>query len=370
VTSRNDSIPERRWSIAIGTPAQLYCNGRPARHILRAKPRHLDETIPMQESLPLIWAVHDGKPGMASQVLGLAEALRLPIAEKRLDVRAPWRHLTPHLWVRPLAALGPAGDLLTPPWPQLLIACGRNSLAPALAVKRASGGRTLWVQVQDPHFARGQIDVMVVPLHDPYEGPNVFRTLGAVHRVTAGKLTLETRRFAHLTATLPRPLVAVLLGGANRAYRNTGERLAQFAGELAALSDAGYGLAVTPSRRTDPAVVARLRASLAGRPAFIWDGTGDNPYFGLLGAADAIIVTADSVSMVSEAAATGKPVHVLEFASGSDKFARFHAAMREAGITRPFRGAIESWAYDPPDDTARAAAEIHRRLAARLREAA
>ena len=79
-----------------------------------------------------------------------------------------------------------------------------------------------------------------------------------------------------------------------------------------------------------------------------------------------MVVTADSVSMVSEAAATGKPVHVVDLEGGSAKFGRFHQAMREAGITRPFTGVIESWSYAPPDDTARAAAEIRRRLALRL----
>jgi hypothetical protein len=331
---------------------------RPVRHY---------PTPETMETPPLIWAIHDGKPGMASQVLGLAEALRLPLVEKRLAARAPWRYLPPQLWLRPLAALGPRGDRLTPPWPDIVIGCGRNSAAPALAVKRASGGRTFWVQVQDPHFARDHIDLMVAPSHDPVEGANVFRTLGAVHRVTAERLARERLRFAEITADLPRPLVAVLLGGRNRAYRRTDERLAEFAGQLAALSDQRFGLAITPSRRTDPAIIAMLRARLGTRRAYIWEGDGDNPYFGLLGAADAVIVTADSVSMVSEAAATGKPVHIVDFAGGSAKFKHFHEAMRRAGITRPFDGTIEDWRYPPPDDTARAAAEIRRRLAARSR---
>ena len=127
----------------------------------------------------------------------------------------------------------------------------------------------------------------------------------------------------------------------------------------------GYGIAITPSRRTEPEIVAQLRARLIGRNAYIWDGTGDNPYFGLLGAADAILVTADSVSMISEAAATGKPVHIVDLDGGSAKFDRFHRAMRDAGIARPFTGEIGQWRYDPPDDTARAAAEIKRRLALR-----
>jgi hypothetical protein len=104
--------------------------------------------------------------------------------------------------------------------------------------------------------------------------------------------------------------------------------------------------------------------------AFIWDGSGDNPYFAMLGLADAIIVTADSVNMVSEAAATGKPVHVVPLDGGSAKFTRFHRAMAEAGITRPFRGAIESWSYRPPDEAGRAGALIRDRLALRVAEVA
>jgi len=70
--------------------------------------------------------------------------------------------------------------------------------------------------------------------------------------------------------------------------------------------------------------------------------------------------------MVSEAAATGKPVHVVPLDGGSAKFARFHSAMREAGITRPFHGEIEHWSYAPPDDNARAGALIRDLVARRL----
>ena len=67
-------------------------------------------------------------------------------------------------------------------------------------------------------------------------------------------------------------------------------------------------------------------------------------------------------------AATGKPVHILDLDGGDAKFARFHAAMRDAGITRPFAGRIESWRYDPLDDTMRAGAELRALVLARLSE--
>jgi hypothetical protein len=134
---------------------------------------------------------------------------------------------------------------------------------------------------------------------------------------------------------------------------------------LAKLAREGWGLMITPSRRTGARNEEILRRGLAGLPAEIWDGRGENPYFGILGLADHIVVTGDSVNMVSEAASSGKPVHVVHLRGGSPKFTRFHEALQAAGIARPFTGELESWSYTPLDETRRVAAEIRRRLLAR-----
>ena len=115
---------------------------------------------------------------------------------------------------------------------------------------------------------------------------------------------------------------------------------------------------VTMSRRTGPEMEAAIRDALAGTTAFIWDGQGENPYFGLLALADHLLVTEDSASMVSEAAVTGKPISIVALEGGSPKFARFHVAMRAHGATRPFDGSLNSWNYDPLDETARAATRV------------
>jgi mitochondrial fission protein ELM1 len=315
---------------------------------------------------PTVWAVHDGKIGMANQVLGLAEAVGYPVIEKAVALRAPWRHLAPSLWLHPMAALSPEGARLEPPWPDLLVACGRGVTALALAVKRLSGGRTLWVHVQDPRFARRHVDLMVVPQHDPARGENVLLTVGAVHRVRPALLDAGRTRFAPLFSPLPRPLVGVLIGGSNRVYRLTPAIAATLGQQLAALAAQGFGIALTPSRRTGEVVLKTLVEPLQGVPHYCWDGRGENPYLGLLAHADALIVTGDSVNMVSEAASTGKPVHVVGLEGGSAKFVRFHELFRRAGIARAFNGKIERWSYTPPDDTERAAAEIRRRMSRRL----
>jgi hypothetical protein len=309
--------------------------------------------------------LHDGKPGMASQALGLAAATGFAFVEKRLSVRRPWKWLPPVLWFAPLAAISENGLRLRPPWPDLVIGCGRNTASPALAIRRASGGRTIAAQVQDPRTGHDEFDLLLVPAHDRLRGARVMVTQGAIHGVTPDRLAAERRRFPAFDA-LPRPIIGVLIGGSNRAYRLDLPQLGNIADSVAnAVRDSGGSAVVTPSRRTGAAGLALLRERLAGVPGHIWDGSGDNPYYAYLAVADALLVTADSVSMVSEAAATGKPVHILPLAGGDAKFARFHETMRQAGITRPFTGHIESWGYPPLDDTARAGAALRAMVLAR-----
>jgi hypothetical protein len=316
------------------------------------------DAIPACGDTPLVWVLHDGKAGMASQSLGLAEATGFPFIEKVLTVHRPWSWLPAQLWLSPLTGVSEAGRGLKPPWPDLVIACGRNAAMPALAIRRASGGRTIAAQIQDPRVGHDEFNLMVVPEHDRLRGANVITSKGALNRVTDDKLAAERQRFPELVA-LPRPVLGVLIGGSNRAYRLTLSRLAEIGDAIAtAVRQTGGSVVLTPSRRTGAAGIALLRQRLAGLPAAIWDMRSDNPYYAYLANADAFLVTADSVSMVSEAAATGKPVHIVELAGGDRKFSRFHEAMFTAGITRPFRGRIEDWSYPPLDDTLRAGAAL------------
>src|SRR5687767_8286078 len=215
---------------------------------------------------PSVWVLHDGKPGMASQALGLAEATGFRFVERVLTVRPPWRWLPPGAWVAPLRAAREGGAPLMPPWPDLAIGCGRNAVRPALAIRRASGGRTVVAHVQDPRFARGEFDLLCVPEHDRLRGPNVVVTRGAVHRASPERLAAERRRFPALEE-LPHPIVAVLIGGANRAYRLDPANLAEMADQIAAsVRHAGGSVLVTPSRRTGAAGLAILRERFGGLP--------------------------------------------------------------------------------------------------------
>ena len=312
------------------------------------------------------WVVTPGHAGMENQAIGLAEAVGMPFAVKRVQPRPPWTWLPVGAWPSPLRALDAASDHLDPPWPELLIAAGRRSIPYALHVRRASRGSTFTVYVQDPRIRPQRFDLVAAPRHDGIGGENVVETIGALHRVTARRLADEAARVAPSLPSLSRPRVAVLIGGGNSYYHMTRDRVRELAASLKTIAVRdNVGLMVTPSRRTGAENVAVLTAELADAPAVVWDFHGDNPYFGYLGLADAVVVTCDSVSMVSEACATGKPVLVAELDGGNAKFRAFHAALRQAGHTRPFRGELESWPTRPLDDTERVASELRMRMSAR-----
>jgi mitochondrial fission protein ELM1 len=309
------------------------------------------------------WILSDGKVGLENQCLGLAEALGLNPVFKRIGLRSPWRlafpiipYLHPHAF-RP-------GDSLQPPWPDIAIAGGRTGSAAMLMIDRQSGGKTFTVQIQNPHVSPKKFGAMIVGVHDGVTGKNVQVIKGALNRITATRLAEAMAQFP-LLASLPRPRVAVLLGGPNRCYRFGIEEAGQLADRLKALSSQGFALMVTASRRTGAANEALIRQSL-GPNDYFWDGVGANPLFAMLAMADHILVTSDSISMVSEAATTGKPVQVIHLPGGDAKFKSFHRLMEEGGYTRPFMGTIEVWNNSKLNDTEEAAILVNSLFSARL----
>ena len=261
-----------------------------------------------------IWVLTDGRPGHISQTLGLAEALTSTPIVKVIGLRAPFRQLSPFLGWAGGRALSKESAGIKAPWPKLVITSGRSAIPIALAVGRATGGATRLVNVQDPGFYRRRFDLIVVPEHDELTGPNILSTAGALGRVTPQLLADAATAFGPSLEHLPRPRVAILVGGANAVFQTPDDVIQRIARDLAAIAATGAGLMVTFSRRTGAQMETTIREALAGSNAVIWDGTGANPYFAYLALADHIVVTEDSASMVSEAATTAKPISILRLA--------------------------------------------------------
>jgi hypothetical protein len=245
------------------------------------------------------------------------------------------------------------------PLPDLVLGCGRAGLAVGLAAKRRGGGSVCAVQTQDPRIDPAAFDLVIPPAHDELTGPNVFSILGSPNRVTPERLAEARALWAAIFEAYPAPRAAVLIGGRSRAYSFAAADAQALAEALGRLANGGASLLVTLSRRTGEANAAVLRRALEEKPnVWIWDGTGENPYFGLLAWADAVLVTLDSANMAVEAATAGKPLYLLPLAGGNAKFRRLHAELTSRGIARPFERRLETWTYPPIAETDRAADRI------------
>lgn len=269
---------------------------------------------------------------MRSQTRGLAAAMVGKVVEKTI------RRQTALTWLKNLGGrLPPHG--FAPPWPDVLITCGRRSVPVSIAVRRRSGGKTLTVHIQDPRAAPKAFDLIVAMEHDRISPrPGVVKVATALHDVTTAELESAAGIWRPTFEALGHPLAGVVIGGDLRGRRFTirdGERL--LAGLRRLRGEAGAGLAITPSRRTPATVVGLLERAFRGDPrVYLWDRAGDNPYLGILALADRLVITSDSVSMVSEAISTPHPVEVFDLAF--PRHAAFLERLVARGLVRRFDG--------------------------------
>jgi len=308
-----------------------------------------------------IWALSDGRAGNARQAEALAAALSPQAEPLHLDPRAPWRWTAPRWLPGARHAFGSDYASRLDAAPDLAIGCGRQAaLATRLAGRR--GART--VQILDPRIDPRHWDLVVVPEHDALRGDNILVARGSLHPVD--DTWLAGARTAHpALGALPGPRIAVLLGGDSRHGRFDVAAFTAVADRLDAIvARDGGSLLLTGSRRTSPAVREALRARYAGRAGCVWaDGRdGANPYAGLLGWADRIVCSSDSVNMLSEACATRAPVFVFAPAALDGAPQRFVEGMLADGRARPFEDALPAFDVTPLRETARIAAEVRARL--------
>ena len=311
------------------------------------------------------WIVSDGKRGNEVQSGGVFAALGLACETKLIDPRGLWRMLSPWGPVSPAERFGSAQSQFHPPWPDFAIATGRLTTPYMRALKRAAGIATYTIILQNPKVSATAADLFWIPEHDRRRGANVVTTLTAPHDFTARYLQqLRQQQLPAPIAALPRPRVALALGGPNGDYHYTPAAMAHLASALQSLAGLGAGLMITPSRRTPAAVMRRIREACAGLSCWLWDGEGDNPYPYFLAHADLFIAPADSINMTGEPCATGRPVFVFDPGGGSPKFARFHQALAQYGATRPLPRRferLETWTYTPLNSAEAIAQEIARR---------
>lgn len=308
-------------------------------------------------------ALHDGRAGNARQALALARALDADAVELTLIPCAPWRWLAPRQLPAGRHAFGDAFAKLAGNSPKLAIGCGRQA-ALATRVLRARGSKA--VQILDPRIDPRHWDVVVAPEHDGLHGDNVVSMLGSLHPIDDLWLAQARREFQAL-ADLPSPHTVLLVGGPSRHAALGDAEFQSLLRMLCARAQVdGGSFSVVASRRTPSSWRDAMASIPQDLPGIRWRGEHDgiNPYAGLLGYADRIVCTPDSVNMLSEAAATLAPVFAWQPQVVEGQPRRFLDTLLERGRIRMLDpdAAMDTFDIEPLRETARVAAAIRRHL--------
>ncbi len=275
--------------------------------------------------------------------------------------RRPW------VWFMPRGPIDPRdrpfnpGSPIAPPWPDILIASGRRSIAYVRTVKQLAGDATFAVILKDPRAHDHGADVVWVPEHDRAKDPTFMRTLTTPHRFSPTRIAEMRAALPEAIKQLPGPRVGLLLGGRTRLGAFSSGDRARLCDGLAALKSEVGSFLITVSRRTPPELLADVRRIIGTAPCFLWNNAGPNPYLDILAGSDVIIATGDSHTMISEAAAAGTPLMIFAPHCVKPKLTYFGLRMVEESWATPFAGKLAEMAPVPHDSTPTVAAEIRRR---------
>lgn len=241
---------------------------------------------------PLVWILSRGRKGDLDQMLALVTALGWPHEVKALRFAGPEIPLLSKALLR--------GKLL-PPWPDLVLCAEASPSVIAKDIKQRSGGRTRTVCLGRPAGTAARFDLVITTAQ--YRIPAAPNVVEIAMPLAAACSTSSI--------TSPDGPIGLLVGGPafpDRLDAQAAHRLAEVARTYAEAR--GKHLHVQTSPRTPPAAIAALESAIHAPHRIGVFGRGENRYKQLLGSASEIIVTSDSVSMVADALASGRPVSI------------------------------------------------------------
>jgi uncharacterized protein len=280
----------------------------------------------------------------------------------RVAPRPPWVWMMPRGPIDPREGSRQPGSPIAPPFPDILIASGRRAVPYVREIKRLAGAATFAVILKNPRIANHGADFVWVPEHDRAQNPQFARTLTTPHRFSATRIAAARSDLGPEIRLLPHPRVAILLGGRTRLGPFSAADTEALCQRLTSVAEEAGSFLVTVSRRTPPQLLAAVQHAIRSRRSYVWEGDGPNPYLRILAAADSVVATGDSHTMISEAAAIGRPLMIFAPTCIKPKLTYFGLRMIEEGWAHPFDGGLQRASVIPHDSTPAVAEAIRRQF--------
>ena len=303
----------------------------------------------------------EGMHGMISQVEGMAKALNAEYSHKIVRLSFPWNLIPSKFTPISNIILKDKTYLTEDEMPGLIISCGRKSVIPSILLKKKNP-KIFTIHIQDPKVSFNNFDAIIAPEHDNLNGDNVYSSKGAIHYITELEIKKAEPYLANKIKS--QKLVSLILGGPNKYYSFDTDQLIKIFNEIRSnFISKGYKVIVIPSTRT-PKTIIDLAIKEFGADGYVVNSVDKQAYLSAFALATNIVVTCDSTSMISEAAASGKPIFIAHMKSrrNNHRFKKFFQLFKEMGITRDLGEQVESWTYNKLNEATRIATIINRKL--------
>lgn len=300
------------------------------------------------------WLITDGKAGSISQVIALAEALNLDYELKLC--RSPWfiNILHPGIFWFLGKYLEKNSCKISPPYPDYVIASGRRArIFPIYIQKKSPQTKTIYIL--DPRINPKFYDCVIAPNHDHIKGKNVIKTDLALTRITKKFLQSEKQEFKKTYGKLKSKIATIIVGGNTKEYKLSLSEVEKIVHDIANISSKYDNILISTSRRTPTDLINLLEKEFFNKKnVYIYNPSNPaskNPYYAMLAYADEIFVTIDSISMISEALETKKPVKIINFPNFKGKGKKFVSNLISKGIVSFYDQNLSTASYNPLADT-------------------
>ena len=303
----------------------------------------------------------EGYHGMISQVEGMAKALKVEFQHKIVRLNWLWNHVPSKFTPKSDVILKDKNYISDPEQFDLIISCGRKSVIPSIILKKKNN-KIFTIHIQDPKVNFNNFDIIIAPEHDNIQGANVISSKGAIHYITQEEI--EKSKSYLVDKVNSKKIVTLILGGPNRYYGFNNNELTKIFNEIKTnFISKGYKAFVIPSMRT-PKKTIEIATKEFINDGYVVNSIDKQAYLSSLALATNIVITCDSTSMISEAAASGKPIFVahMQPKRNNYRFRKFFQLFKELGITRNLGDKVESWTYNSFNEAERIATMVHSKL--------
>ena len=291
----------------------------------------------------------EGMHGMISQVEGLAKALDIEFIHEKIVINNFWKIIPPRF--TPIKKFVFKNNLKKDF--NIVISCGRKSVIPSIFLKKKYRNKIVNIHIQDPKVSLKNFDFIVVPEHDNLVGENVLQSKGAIHYLQENELEKSKN---YLKSEIKKEkLVTLIMGGPNKYYDYNDEDIDKIFKKIKEnFINNGYQLVFIPSMRT-PQIIIDKAKNYYNENQIIITSIDKNAYLSSLKLSDHIVVTCDSISMISEAAITGKPIYIAHMPNKkkNERFKKFFDLFKSLKIIRDLEDSVDNWSYKKLDETNR-----------------